>query len=119
MPQRGLPAMDVVELGAEVRDRTLQPRRGGIAAALVLELAIPEHLHHEPQLVLARSQSCHVSFTSEWMPHAASNPCRSGVVIRATYRFSGAALPRRSTDTLRRRADGARIAERDLSLIHI
>ena len=50
MPQSRLPAMDVVELGAEVRDRALQGGRGRIAVALVLELAIPEELHHEAQL---------------------------------------------------------------------
>ena len=94
----GLTAMDVVELGAEVRDRALQRGRNGTAVALALGLAMVEERHHEAQLPLARRQLCHVGFTSKWTSHAASNPRRSGVVIRATYRDSGAAVPRRSTD---------------------
>lgn len=94
MTERSLPAVDVVEPAAEVGDRALQRERDGIAVALVLDLSSSEDLHHQAQLVLARCQPRHVGFTSKWMPHAASKPRRSGVVIRASYRDTGAAVPR-------------------------
>lgn len=94
MPERSLPAVDVVELAAEFGDRPLERGRDGIPVALVLELSPSEDLHHEAQLVLARRQPRRVGCTSKWMPHAASKPRRSGVVIRASYQDPGAAVPR-------------------------